>query len=66
MTVGGVSPGTGAFMSYTTDQLREENALGDYALSEEEEAITITQAPSSPVPPAVSRQGQTSASSGGE
>ena len=66
MTVGGVSPGTGAFMSYTTDQLRKDNALGEYALSEEEEAIKIIQAPSSPVPPTVAREGQTSASSGGE
>jgi hypothetical protein len=36
MTVGGVSPGTGAFMSYTADQLRKDNGLGNYELSPEE------------------------------
>lgn len=65
MTVGG-SFGTGAYMSYTTDQLRKDNALGEYALSGEEEAITIIQAPAAPIAPTVARQGQTSASSGGE
>ncbi|HOQ53648.1 MAG TPA: hypothetical protein PLF56_08550 [Micropruina sp.] len=48
MTVGGSFPGTGAFMSYTTDQLRKDNALGEYELSPEEEQITIIQAPSAP------------------
>ena len=35
-------------MSYTTDQLRKDNALGEYELSPEEEQITIIQAPSAP------------------
>lgn len=48
MTVGGVSPGTGAFMSYTTDQLRKDNGLGNYELSPEEEEIKVIQAPSGP------------------
>lgn len=48
MTVGGSFPGTGAFMSYTTDQLRKDNALGNYELSPEEEQITIIQAPAAP------------------
>lgn len=68
MTVGG-SFGTGAFMSYSNDQLRKDNALGEYELSEDEEAITIIQAPSAPSAPAsptVAKAGQTSASSGGE
>mgnify|MGYP007010947153 FL=1 len=65
MTVGG-SFGTGAFMSYSNDQLRKDNALGEYELSEDEEAITIIQAPSAPAPPTVAKAGQTSASSGGE
>lgn len=50
MTVGGSFPGTGAFMSYTTDQLRKDNALGEYGLSEEEEEIKVIQAPSAPAP----------------
>lgn len=71
MTVGG-SFGTGAFMSYSNDQLRKDNALGEYELSEDEEAITIIQAPSAPsapsapASPTVAKAGQTSASSGGE
>lgn len=64
MTVGGSFPGTGAFMSYTTDQLRKDNALGNYALSPEEEEIKIIQAPSRPASSA--SKAQTSADSGGE
>lgn len=46
MTVGGGSfPGTGAFMSYTTDQLRKDNALGDYELSSEESEPKVLQVP---------------------
>lgn len=37
-------------MSYSTDQLRKDNALGEYKLSEEEEEIKIIQAPSAPAP----------------
>lgn len=67
MTIGGSFPGTGAYMSYTTDQLRKDNALAEYALSPEEEEITVIQAPvAPPVPPATSRRAPTSASSGGE
>jgi len=50
-------------MTCSTEQLRKDNALGEYAPSEEEEAIKIVQAPSSPVPPTVDRHGRTSATS---
>lgn len=64
MTVG--TPSTGAFMSYATDQLRKDNALNGYALSAEEEQITVIQAPSAPVAPTTAMAPPTSASSGGE
>lgn len=66
MTVGG-SFGTGAFMSYSNDQRGKDNALGEYELSEDEEAITIIQGALG-ARLANRRQGgaRTSASSGGE
>ncbi|MCW3159619.1 hypothetical protein [Micropruina sonneratiae] len=45
MTVGGGFAGSGAFMAQSTDQLRKDNALGDFALSAEEEQIRVIQAP---------------------
>lgn len=64
MTVGGFP--TGAFMSYSTDQLRKDNALGEYELSPEEEEIAVIHAPSPPAAPFVAKQPPVSASSGGE
>lgn len=45
MTIGGSFPGTGAYMSYTTDQLRKDNGLTDYQLSPEEEEIKVFHVP---------------------